>query len=62
MLAWHPGPGGGSQLRLQELQQRHEIPDGKDMVLHERAELLLCLNRTKNGMGLNGLKRWLQCI
>jgi len=32
------------------------------MVLHERAELLLCLNRTKNGMGLNGLKRWLQCI
>jgi hypothetical protein len=55
--AWHPRPCRWGQLGLEELQERHEIPDGKDMMLHEDAELFLCLDGSKDGMGLDGFKR-----
>jgi len=36
--SWNPRHGGATQPLLQDLNQRHEVPDRKNMVLHERAK------------------------
>ena len=56
MGTWHPGPGGRCKLRLQKLEQGHEIPHREDMMLHEDAELLLRLHDSEERVGFNRLE------
>ncbi|CAK6692360.1 hypothetical protein MNNICLKF_01208 [Synechococcus sp. CBW1107] len=40
MLRRQPRRAGGGDLMLQGLQKQHEVPDCKDMMLHEQSQLI----------------------
>src|ERR1700748_2661353 len=39
IIRWEPRYCYARHVLLESLQQRHEIPDGKDMILHEASEI-----------------------
>jgi hypothetical protein len=39
----HPGRALGGQMMLERLEEKHEIPDRKDVVLHEELQIRPCL-------------------
>lgn len=53
-----PGDDGWAKLPLQALEQRHEIPDGKYMVLHEDAQGLGAAQVAVERMFEQRLAKW----
>ena len=45
-----PGHRYGGQFDLEPLQQRHEIPDGENVLLHEKTEIFDRLQQIEHGM------------
>ena len=40
VVGWEPRHSCARQILLQPLQERHEIPDGEDMIFHESPQIL----------------------